>query len=79
MASSIADILLSNVRLLQVRPGSGGCQGKPPYKVGAHFIVHKQDGNLPLGAILKSKIPPGTAHISEKSDSKMRLLKDFFS
>jgi len=79
MASSIADILLGNVRLLQVRPGSGGCQGKPPYKVGAHFIVHKQDGNLPLGAILKSEIPPGTAHISEKPASKKRSLMNYFS
>ena len=75
----VRDVLPDNGKLLQVKPGSGGCQGLPPYKVGARFIVHKQDGNLPLGAILKSKIPPGTAHISEKSDSKMRLLKDFFS
>ena len=75
----VRDVLPDNVMLMQVKPGSGGWQGLPSYKVGARFIVHDKHGSLPLGAILKSKIPPGTAHISEKSDSKMRLLKDFFS
>ena len=60
----VRDVLPGNVMLMQVRPGSGGCQGLPPYKVGACFIVHDKHGNLPLGAILKSEIPPGTAHIS---------------
>jgi hypothetical protein len=59
-------VLPGNVMLMQVRPGSGGCQGLPSYKVGARFIVHDKHGSLPLGAILKSEIPPGTAHISEK-------------
>jgi hypothetical protein len=74
----VRDVLPDNGKLLQVKPGSGGCQGLPPYKVGARFIVHKQDGNLPLGAILKSEIPPGTAHISEKPASKKRSLMDYF-
>jgi len=74
----IRDVLPENVLLLQVRPGTGGCQGLPPYKVGAHFIVHDKHGNLTLGAILKSKIPPGTAHISEKASSKKRSLMDYF-
>ena len=78
----IQDDLLNNVKLLQVKPGSGGCQGEPPYKVGVRFIVHKQDGNLPMGAILKSEIPPGTEHISETkkhASKKQRTLGEFFS
>ena len=74
----IGGVLPGNVMLMQVRPGSGGCQGLPPYKVGARFIVHDKHGNLPLGAILKSEIPPGTAHISEKPASKKRSLMDYF-
>jgi hypothetical protein len=62
----VRNVLPDNVKLLQVKPGSGGCQDMPSYKVGARFIVHDKHGNLPLGAILKSEIPPGTAHISEK-------------
>jgi hypothetical protein len=64
--------------LLQVRPGAGGCQGLPPYKVGVRFIVHDKHGNLPMGAILTSEIPPGTAHISEKPASIKRSLMDYF-
>jgi hypothetical protein len=76
----VQDVLPDNVRLLQVKPGSGGCQGLPPYKYkdGARFIVHDKHGNLPLGAILKSEIPPGTAHISEKLALKKRSLTDYF-
>jgi hypothetical protein len=74
----VRDVLPDNVKLLQVKPGSGGCQGMPPYKVGAHFIVHDKHGNLPKDAIIKSEIPPGTAHISEKPASKKRSLMDYF-
>jgi hypothetical protein len=74
----IGGVLPGNVMLMQVRPGSGGCQGLPPYKVGARFIVHDKHGNLPMGAILTSKIPPGTAHISEKPASMKRSLMDYF-
>ena len=70
--------LPDHVKLLQVKPGTGGCQGEPPYKVGARFIVHDKHGNLPLGAILKSEIPPGTAHISEKPASKKLSLTDYY-
>jgi hypothetical protein len=65
----VKDVLPDNVMLLQVKPGSEGCQGLSPYKVGARFIVHDKHSNLPLGAILKSEIPSGTAHISEKPAS----------
>ena len=74
----VRDVLPDNVMLLQVKPGAGGCQGKPPYKVGARFIVHDEHGNLPLGAILKSEIPSGTTHISEKPASRKRSLMDYF-
>jgi hypothetical protein len=74
----VRDFLPDNVMLLQVKPGSGGCQGLPPYKVGLRFIMHDKYGNLPLGAILKSEIPSGTAHISEKPASKKRSLTDYY-
>ena len=74
----VRDVLPDNVMLMQVKPGSGGWQGLPSYKVGARFIVHDKHGNLPLGAILKSEIPPGTAHISEKPASKKRSLTDYY-
>ncbi len=74
----VRDVLPGIVMLMQVKPGSGGCQGLPPYKVGAGFIVHDKHCNLPLGAILKGEIPPGTAHVSEKPASKKRSLMDYF-
>ena len=74
----IRDVIPDNVKILQVEPGAGGWQGLPPYKVGARLIMHNRHGNLPLGAILKSEIPPGTAHISEKPASKKRSLMDYF-
>ena len=78
----VRDVLPDNVKLLQVRPGAGGCKGKPPYKVGVRFIVHNKYGNLPLGAIIKSGIPSGTEHISEaekQASKKQRTLGEFFS
>ncbi len=55
-------------RLSQALEDARACR-LPPYKVGARFIVHDKHSNLPLGAILKSEIPSGTAHISEKPAS----------
>ena len=78
----IRDDLPDNVKLLQVKPGAGGCHGEPPYKVGVHFIVQDKHGNLPLGAITKSGIPSGTEHISEAekhASKKQRTLREFFS
>jgi hypothetical protein len=77
----VRDVLPDNVKLLQVRPGTGGCQGLPPYKVGARFIVHDKHGNLPLGAILKSVIPFGTEYFSEcekNASKKQRTLGEYF-
>jgi hypothetical protein len=74
--------LPDNVKLLQVKPGTGGCQGEPPYKVGVRFIVHDKHGNLPLDAIPKRGIPSGTEHISEAekhASKKQRTLGEFFS
>ncbi len=48
------------ITLLQSRVGNGGCMSAGPFRVGVRFIVHEEDGSLPLPrAIFRDDIPEG--------------------
>ena len=48
------------ITLLQSRAGNGGCMTAGPFRVGLRFIIHEEDGSLPLsGAIFRESIPEG--------------------
>jgi hypothetical protein len=48
------------ITLLKSRAGNGGCMTAGPFWVGLRFIIHEEDGSLPLsGAIFRESIPEG--------------------
>ena len=65
------------ITLLQIKAGNGGCMSDGPYRVGVRFIVHEEDGSLPLPrAIFRDGIPPGMPNFHNVVDmAKPRAVK----
>jgi hypothetical protein len=65
------------ITLLQIKAGNGGCMSEGPYRVGVRFIVHEEDGSLPLPrAIFRDAIPPGMPNFHDVVDTaKPRAVK----
>ena len=58
------------ITLLQSRVGNGGCMSAGPFRVGVRFIVHEEDGSLPLPrAIFRDAIPPGMPNFHDVVDT----------
>ena len=65
------------ITLLQSRADNGGCMTAGPFRVGLQFIVHEEDGSLPLsGAIFRESIPKGMPDFHDVVDpAKPRAVK----
>ena len=65
------------ITLLQSRAGNGGCMTAGPVRVGLRFIVHEEDGSLPLsGAIFCDSITEGMPNFHDVVDpAKPRAVK----
>ena len=65
------------ITLLQSIAGNGGCMSAGPFRVGVRFIVHEEDGSLPLPrAIFRDAIPPGMPNFHDVVDTaKPRAVK----
>ena len=54
------ELIDKKITLLQSRAGNGGCMTAGPFRVGVRFIVHEEDGSLPLSlTIFRDAIPEG--------------------